>query len=320
MTDLDISVSAPAPVMPAADPNDVSAIVRAKAVLVSLEITTWSGRRLDRRVTDSTNAREGAGQDAGRYNKHLLGGKVDSFAATIATAGASRVAHYKQTLPWTDEGSRLLPIPNYYQYAALVRTLRDTFRAANEVFFTEYQTPEFHAGCAARLGAMYDPNDYPSIEELRKFFTFRIGFMPIPAAADIRLDLPPEVTNHIERSITARVENAVSSAVRDGWDRLYSSVERIRDRLQEIAGMPDDGPSGRLHSSLFSSAIETAETLRRLNVLADPALDDMAARIIDELGQLDPKAIRKDPDAMTETAAKADAMLAAMAGIYGGAS
>lgn len=304
----------------APDPSDVAAIVRAKGVLVSLEITTWSGRRLDKRVTNSTNAREGAGQDAGRYNKHLLGGKVDSFAATIAAAGASRVAHYRETLPWSDEGSRLLPISNYFEYAKTVREQRDTFRAANEVFFAEYQTPEFHAGCAARLGAMYDPNDYPSVEELRKFFTFRIGFTPVPAASDIRLDLPPEVTAHIERSITARVENAVQGAVRDGWDRLYSSVERIRDRLKEISALPDDGPSGRLHASLFSSAVETAETLRRLNVLEDPALDAMAARITAELGQLDPKAIRKDPAAMSETAAKADAMLQAMAGIYGGAS
>jgi hypothetical protein len=94
-------------------------------------------------------------------------------------------------------------------------------------------------------------------------------------------------------------------------------VQRIRDRLTEIAGAPADSPSGRLHASLFAGAIETAETLKRLNVLADPNLDATADRIISELAALDPKTIRKDPAAMQATAQAADDILQAMSGFYG---
>ncbi|MCK9513676.1 MAG: hypothetical protein M0R28_20965 [Pigmentiphaga sp.] len=305
-----------APVQSApADPSDVAAIARARGVLVSLEITTWSARRLDKRVTKEATRREGADDDAGRFNKHLLGGKVESHSAVIAAAGAARVAHYRETLPWADEGARLLPIGNYFEYAKIVRDERAKFAAAVETFLQEY--PNLQADAARRLGAMYDPSDYPHVSDVAKRFTFRVHFSPVPAASDIRVDLPPEVTAHIERSVTARVENAVHGAVTEGWNRLAESVARIRDRLTEIAGMPEDGPAGRLHASIFAGAVETAETLKRLNVLGDPALDAMADRIVSELSGLDPKAIRKDPAAMSETAKRADDILSAMAGFYG---
>lgn len=308
-----------APLAPvAADPSDVAAMARSRGVLVSLEITTWSARKLDTRVTRDATRREGAEDDAGRFNKHLLGGKVASHSAVVAAAGAARVAHYRETLPWTDDGARLLPIANYFEYAKMLREERERFGNAVNAFLAEY--PRLQEDAARRLGAMYDPADYPPVSSVAGRFGFRVHFSPVPAASDIRLDLPPEVTAHIERSVTARVESAVHGAVAEGWNRMHESVKRIADRLRDIAGMPEDGPSGRLHASLFAGAVETAETLKRLNVLADPNLDAMADRIIAELSGLDPKAIRKDPERMQETAARADEILSAMAGLYGGAA
>ena len=295
----------------APDPSDLAGIVRARGVLVSLEITTWSGRRLDKRVTAETNNREGAEADAGRYNKNLLGGKVESFNACVAAAGAARAAHYRETLPWADEGSRLLPTMNYFEYAKMIREQRDGFKRAVAAFLAEY--PQLIEDAEHRLGAMYRAEDYPPASDIAARFTFRINFAPVPAASDIRLDLPEEVTRHMEKSVTARVERSVHAAVADGWTRLAESVARIRDRLTEISG----AENGRLHASLFENARETAETLRRLNVLQDPQLDSMAERIVRELGSLDPKAIRKDPAAMSDAAQTADAILSAMAGLYG---
>jgi hypothetical protein len=297
---------------------DVAEALRAKGLLVSLEITTWTARRLDKRVTRDTNSRAGADDDAGRYNKHLLGGKVDSFNAVVAAAGAARQLHYDETLPWADEGARLLPVANYFEWSKKIRAARERFKEAVGAFLEEY--PQLVQDAAARLGDMYNPADYPPASDIARRFRFRVNTSVIPAASDIRVDLPPAVIQHIQRSTEARITRSVEDAVRAGWDRLYASVERIRDRLREIAGADPDGKQARLHASLFSGAVETAETLRRLNVMEDPQLEDAALRIIRELGALDPKAIRKDADAMEQTADAADAILSAMAGIYGGPS
>jgi hypothetical protein len=246
----------------------------------------------------------------------LLGGKVPSYSATIASAGAARSAYYAETLPWSDEGTRLLPITNYFGFAKIVRECAEHFRGTCESFYAEY--PRLIEDARRRLGSMYDPRDYPDLSEIKRRFRFRVNFTPVPAASDIRLDLPPEVTAHMERSISARVERATRSAVEAGWERLAESVQRISTRLREIADAPADSPSGRLHASLFEGAVETAETLKRLNVLGDPNLDAAADRIIRELAALDPKALRKDASAMLATAQAADDILAQMANFYGG--
>lgn len=294
--------------------NRIGELARARGILVSLEVTCWSGRRLDRRVTEETAARHGAESEAGRWNKNLLGGKVESFNAVLAAAQASRNAFYDQTLPWSDKGSRLLAVANYDHFTATVRERRETWKAAVQTFKAEYVSPGFLERCAARLGDTFNPADYPTAAELDRFFTYRVGMSPLPAASDLRVDLPPEILQHIARSVETRVGSAVETAVRDGWTRLSESVQKIRDRLREISG----AEAGRLHAALFENARETAETLRRLNILEDPQLDAMAGRIIAELGGIDASAIRKDPAAMENTATAADAILSDMTAIYGG--
>lgn len=296
--------------------NRIGELARARGILVSLEVTCWSGRRLDRRVTAETTARHGAESEAGRWNKNLLGGKVESYNAVLAAAQASRNAFYEHTFPWSDKGSRLLAITNYDHFTATVRANRETWKAAVSTFKAEYAEPDFLERCAARLGDTFNPADYPTVAELDKYFTYRVSMSPLPAASDLRVDLPPEILQHIARSVETRVGNAVESAVREGWERLAASVQKIRDRLREISG----AEAGRLHAALFANARETAEIIRRLNILEDPQLDAMAGRIIAELGGIDASAIRKDPAAMESTASAADAILTDMSAIYGGIS
>ena len=44
------------------------------AVLVRLNISTWTGRKLDKRVSDEIDLSKNTKTRAGNYNKHLLAG------------------------------------------------------------------------------------------------------------------------------------------------------------------------------------------------------------------------------------------------------
>ncbi len=81
------------------------------AMLVSLRISAWSGRLHDRRASNHVAAHHEASAGAGRYNKRLL--PKSAFAALTATASKARTTYYEQTLPWDDQGFRLLPVANY---------------------------------------------------------------------------------------------------------------------------------------------------------------------------------------------------------------
>ena len=83
------------------------------AMLVSLRISAWSGRQYDRKASNHVAVHHEASASAGRYNKCLL--PKAAFAALTATMSKARSSHYEQTLPWDDQGSRLLTVASLGQ-------------------------------------------------------------------------------------------------------------------------------------------------------------------------------------------------------------
>ena len=82
------------------------------AMLVSLRIAAWSGRLYDRQASNHVAAHHDASASAGRYNKRLL--PKAAFAALTTTISKIRSTHYEQTLPWDDQGSRMLTVADRY--------------------------------------------------------------------------------------------------------------------------------------------------------------------------------------------------------------
>ena len=80
------------------------------AMLVSLRINSWSGRLYDRQASQQVAIHHDADTSAGRYNKRLL--PKQAFAALAATMSNARTSHYANTLPWDDQGGRLLTVAN----------------------------------------------------------------------------------------------------------------------------------------------------------------------------------------------------------------
>lgn len=83
-----------------------SATLSTRAMLVSLSISQWSGRRLDREITDEVNQSHNAASDAGRYNKLLL--PKEALGGIVSVVSETRTDFLKRTLPWMDNGSRIM--------------------------------------------------------------------------------------------------------------------------------------------------------------------------------------------------------------------
>jgi len=299
---------------PAADQG-----IHSRAMLVRLSVTGWDGRRFDKQITDEVNTAHAASKEAGRYNKALLGGKKNApeHAAAIAEGSNARQTFYRETLPWADEGWRLLPTANYEVFTDKIRKARAAHEAAVETFLAAY--PSLVSNARALLNGMFRESDYPTVEALRSKFGFSIEFTPVPSQGDFRLDLPADQLTEIERSTQSRVEQATNDAMQDAWDRLQASVEKIRERL---TGLDTEGKrKGQpkvFRDSLIDNAANLADVLTRLNVTNDPNLEAMRARVANELADLDPKTLREQPKARAKAAKSATDILDAMKGLYGG--
>jgi hypothetical protein len=284
--------------------------IHSRAMLVKLSVSCWDGRRFDKKITAEVNEAHAASSDAGRYNKQLLGGKKNapSHAEAISKGGAARRTFYAQTLPWADEGWRLLPTANYEAFTDAMRKARVEFEAAVDTFVAEY--PDLREQARKLLNGMYRQEDYPSASALRRKFSFSVEFSPVPSQGDFRLDLPQDQLSEIEARTMSRVERATKDAMEDAYARLRGVVEHVSETLTQ--------PGKVFRDSIIGNVAEMVEVLTRLNVTDDPKLEEIRQRVEDELSDLNPDTLRKQPRVRARAAKTAGDILKAMEGLYGG--
>jgi hypothetical protein len=145
-----------------------------KAITVNLSISAWSARKHDKKITAEVEAQHKA-KDAGRYNKALLAKEV--LQKIQKADSAARTFHYENTLPWSDNGDRLLPSENFLTYVEEMQRLKnDRERAVND-FLNDYDAVVEDA--KIRLNGMFEQNDYPNKHEVARKFSFNTDFFPI---------------------------------------------------------------------------------------------------------------------------------------------
>jgi hypothetical protein len=276
-------------------------------MLCGLTIRQWSARRLDRKVTDEVNASHGAAADAGRYNKALVA--KDALAGIVTAANAARSLHYARTLPWLDEGARILPAAGFEAYSNAMRDLRHAFEAAVAAFVAAY--PSYVDDARVRLNGMFDPADYPEASEIADRFAFGVRILPVPDAADFRVDLADAQAAEIRAAIESAARDALANATRDAWQRVAEVTGRMVERLNAFK---PGGPNGRAENvfrdSLVENVRELASILPGLNLTNDPALARIAERMESDLCQHDAADLR-DSDALRRDTAKAAAAILA---------
>lgn len=294
------------------------------AMLVDLNISVWTARKLDRQVSEEVDVAKNTQVKAGNYNKHLMAGAkqledIQKLAANI------RIWHYRQTLPWSDLGSRLLPTKNFFDYKNALGQYEQEFDGLVNNFCNEYDT--LVTAMAFQLGDLFNPQEYPPVGEIRNKFKFTYTFSPVPDAGDFRIDAGEaevqELREQYENTYKARTE----AANKDLWDRLYECLKNISEKL-----VPLDTPrvvKGRkivrhghatfeekeittqiFRDSLITNTTDLCDLLTRLNVTNDPKLEQARKGIEAALSGVSAAEIRKDDDVRDDVKAKVDEILA----------
>jgi hypothetical protein len=280
-----------------------------RAMLVSLKLSKWTATKYDRKISAEVAASHNAAQDLGRYNKRLIPKGNNSYANLITAFGALYAEHTQQTLPWTDEGWRLIPMKNYQKYVDMVRTRRVEIETLIDEFISDY--PAIKADMKQKANGLFNEADWPEPVDLKKRFSVRAIFNPVPAGQDFRVEMDSASLETLTREADERVKQAVEEAQRNAAERLYGCVQRIAERLAD--------PKNIIRSSLIDNARDVTDVLTRLNVTEDPRLEALRLRV-EELAAVSPEALRTLPMQRESTAAEADSILDEMKAVFGGLS
>jgi hypothetical protein len=278
-----------------------------RAMLCALSISMWSARKHDPEASEEIAQRHGAQADAGRYHKVLL--PKEALVAIHKIVSEARQEHYFMTLPWDDNGYRVLPAAAYTDHAEKMRALSNRFTPAVEDLTRQFGHLVQEA--KVRLGGLFRPADYPAPDELRSKFSFGTKVMPLPDAGDFRVALGDDEKERIKRQITAAVEASLQVASRELWQRLYEAVSHLAERLQAYK-VTGNGVEHPFRDSVVTNLVKLVDILPKLNVTADPELERLAAEVRASL-LVDPQELRKSESARTETATAASAIAKRMA-------
>lgn len=286
-------------------------MIQNNAILVDLNISAWTGRKLDKKVSGEIDASKNTKTKAGNYHKHLLAGtaKLDEVQKIVS---AVRVWHYEQTLPWSDAGSRLLPMKNFFTYKQELSKFEQKFKQVVGELIADY--PQLVSAAAFQLGALFNRNDYPEIDTLAEKFHLGYSFMPVPTANDFRISTTDEALKELQEQANAHVNKRMEDAMKEIWDRMHTTLTHLSTKLADAAAPRVKKDGTEVHTqvfrdSLIGNAVELCNLLTRLNVTDDPKLEQARQTLEQAIAGVTPDRLREDDIKREEVKSKIDEIL-----------
>jgi hypothetical protein len=277
-----------------------------RAMLANISISTWAATRTDKKISQEVADRHSVTMKrAGHYRKHAIDIDAQTYLAVHAAGATMRDRHYWWTLPWIDKGARILPAPSFDKYSTDMRALRGKFNAAVADFVAAY--PALKLAAKAELNGLYNDRDYPL--DIGSKFGVQLSILPLPDAGDFRANLPQADVDAIKLGITADMERAMATAMREPYERLYEHISRMVDRLKD--------PKGIFRDTLVTGLADLCTVLPALNITNDRTLGTLCKKAESLVIGLDAKTLREEPKVRKDVAKKAADIQAMMAGLMG---
>lgn len=280
--------------------------LNSNAMLVELNISCWTARKLDKGTTQEVvSNKNAASRDAARVNKSLFAGRTE-LKELESYAADCRAYMYTRTLPWSDNGLRLIPVTSFMDFDREMQRREREFSQKVEDFITLY--PTLITAQAMALGDMFKRDDYPLAGDLRSKFSFHIGYLPVPTAGDFRVDVGLAAQDELRERLEQINQQRVDSAMRDIWQRLGEHLKRMSDRL--TVDTVDGEEKGRVfRDTLVAGAWELVDVAKVLNVTGDPALDEAVKMLKSAIEGRSADTLRSNPAARVDTKAQVDSIL-----------
>jgi hypothetical protein len=276
-----------------------------RALLVNLQISQWTARKLDRAETQLLNQRHGLTVEAARVNKNLLPLATELERVHQITAFI-RKDFAKRTLPWGLEGVNILKADAYVEFTGVVRQWQAEWHGAVDAFVAAY--PTYREEARLLLNGMFKDEDYPHPEDLARRFAFNMRFMPMPDQQDWRVDIGDEALATLKADLAKDIEKSMGEAMTTAWLRVYDVVSKAHERLSN--------PENVFRDSLVDNAIELCALLPSLNVLDDPGMEKARQAIERSLCAVKPDTLRDDLSVRAKVAGDMADILRKMSGAF----
>ena len=279
--------------------------ITSSAVLVEMNISVWTANKLDKGETDKVIASASAVKDAAQVRKNLMAGTSMRKDIADYVAGC-RLWHNTRTLPWADKGARLLPTSMFMEYKAEANVRRETYNRMVDNFILNY--PSLVQTAQNYLGGLFKEEDYPSVDEVRSKFGFRLVFSPVPQSGDFRLQIAEQDLQDLRQQYEDNFNDRLADAMREPWDRLHKLLGDMSKKLTDSQDEEEQSKK-RYHDTLITNATSLCGLLTHLNVSKDPQLEEARRALEQTMFGADIDTIKESPEFRASMKSKVDAIL-----------
>lgn len=305
------------------------ASISSSALLVYVSVSSWAGKIEAKTVSEEVSQQHNAENGVTQTFKKLFGKRDKHLFAIQQHITATRTLFKKSTLPWSDNGQRLVTTKAYFNLMKEMTGMRDKFWELVEDFLVEYNNKIIDM--QARMGSLFNIDEYPTVDELRKNYDFKLEDTPLMPVGDWRLDINTDALQSAKDRYADMYSTKVEAAMLDIWKRLYEPLANMSERLDyEDTGEMEEyytkptaaNPNGVLRTrkkdvkifggNLVSNITDMVDVLRVSNVTNSPRMNDMADRLENALLGVTVEGLRDNDKQRKQAKADIDAAIAAL--------
>jgi len=275
------------------------------AILIDFSVSQWTGRKLDKRASEEVEVSNSASLGVANVHKRIMG-KCPELDAIHKFVGNLRNSHYSMTLPWSDQGLRIVTTMGLEKYTKAMTERQQQFEKLVGKFIQVYATRIDEA--KTTLGNLFVSDDYPSLEMMQSKFGWRLNFMPIQESGDFRVDIGNWQAEILKEQYTKYYDTQYTNAMNDLWDRLYKPLARMSERLD----YPEDADKDTkkvFTKTLVSNVTEVLDLLKAFNVNDDRDMEMAHKKLRHALNGITPEALREDDHLRLDTKRSVDEVI-----------
>jgi len=206
-------------------------------------------------------------------------------------------------VPWGDLGDRLVSNQALIDYKNNMAQLEDEFWDLARQIIEDY--PQAVAQAQLQLGDMFNENEYPSVEQLRRKFKFSLVFEAVPDVGDFRVDIGNQAASEMREQYKQVLADRINAVKQDLAERLAEPLQRMSKGLDYAEG---EKPTG-FRDTLVDNVMSIVELMRTCNLSNDARLTDIQQQLRATLSGVTPDGLRRDPNLRARTKQNVDQII-----------
>jgi len=276
----------------------------AMTMMVRWAVSVPTLRKKDKKATREAEIAAGAKRGKANLTKALLGDCAE-FKTLNDYIGNARNQHYRLTLPWYDNGHRIVTTHAMMGHRQEMGGHKIKIEELFEEFLQVYDAAK-HAEQDG-MGAFWVDAEYPSVEKLRSKFKVHLEYCGLPKN-DFRSDLVSEVAQEVIDDHIQGDQERTANAMNHLWTQLYEQLTRFSKQLE----VDETGKGNKLYTSTVTRNLELCDMLATFNVTGDRQMEENRQRLERVFSGLTLDGVKNSPSERATKKQELDAAIAAL--------